>query len=139
LFSANRWEAVPDIERTLQNGTHIVCDRYSASGVAYSIAHGLDPLWCHETEIGLPDPDLVIYLAPASATARVAVETRDGYGTERYDTRACSRKKSPPHTRRWPSVPRNAPTRFGAESMPTRRSRPCAPRSGRLVNSLIVS
>jgi dTMP kinase len=42
LFSANRWEAMKDIERILNEGKNIICDRYWYSGVAYSFAKGLD-------------------------------------------------------------------------------------------------
>ena len=42
LFSSNRWEKKAFIEETLKAGTHIVCDRYVYSGLAYSIANGLD-------------------------------------------------------------------------------------------------
>ena len=42
LFSANRWEASRGIVADLAAGTHLVCDRYAFSGVAYSAAKGLD-------------------------------------------------------------------------------------------------
>jgi len=38
LFSANRWELVDDITKTLNSGTSIIIDRYAFSGVAYSAA-----------------------------------------------------------------------------------------------------
>jgi len=42
LFSANRWENYKKIEGTLLSGISIVCDRYWYSGVAYSMAKGMD-------------------------------------------------------------------------------------------------
>lgn len=42
LFSANRWENYRKIEGALQSGVNIVCDRYWYSGVAYSMAKGMD-------------------------------------------------------------------------------------------------
>ena len=62
LFSANRWEKIKEIEETLKNGTNIICDRYWYSGVAYSVAKGMDFEWCLAADKGLHQPDLVIYL-----------------------------------------------------------------------------
>ena len=46
LFSANRWEARAAILKYLERGVTVVLDRYSLSGVVYSVAKGLDPEWC---------------------------------------------------------------------------------------------
>ena len=62
LFSANRWEKFKDLEETLSRGTNIVCDRYWYSGVAYSVAKGMDIEWCKAADHGLHKPDLVLYL-----------------------------------------------------------------------------
>jgi dTMP kinase len=83
LFSANRWETAAVIRSHLSAGTHVVVDRYSASGMAYSVANGLDLGWCESTERGLPVPDLVMYLHVTPETA----EKRDGFGSERYEKR----------------------------------------------------
>lgn len=56
-------------------------DRYSYSGVAFSAAKGLDLDWCKAPEVGLPAPDLVLYL---DISAEVAA-ARGGYGGERYE------------------------------------------------------
>lgn len=50
------------IEETLENGNHIVCDRYAYSGVAFSTAKGMSLDWCKSCDNGLPKPDIVIYL-----------------------------------------------------------------------------
>ena len=81
LFSANRWETAAVIHTHLGFGTHVIIDRYSASGVAYSVANGLDVGWCMSTECGLPVPDLVVYLHVTPETA----EKRGGFGAERYE------------------------------------------------------
>lgn len=101
LFSANRWEAVPKILRLLEDGTSIVLDRYIYSGIAYSYAaervgkEGTDtgtstdgstdpitfPSWLYSPDIGLPAPDLTIFLSIDPATA----QQRPGYGAERYE------------------------------------------------------
>lgn len=66
---------------TLQGGTNLILDRYAISGVAYSVAKGLDLAWCKAPDHGLPRPDLVIFLdVPDEGAA-----CRDGYGQERYE------------------------------------------------------
>ncbi|MFA5039981.1 MAG: dTMP kinase [Candidatus Omnitrophota bacterium] len=69
LFSANRWEKRAEIERTLAAGTTIVVDRYIYSGIAYSVAKGLDLEWCKAADRGLPVPDVVLYLAVPTTVA----------------------------------------------------------------------
>ena len=84
LFAANHWEAVPHMKKLLQSGTTLVVDRYSYSGVAYTAAKkGLDLEWCKITEIGLPKPDLVLYLQLSTEDAA----KRPGYGEEIYENK----------------------------------------------------
>src|SRR3954468_22517386 len=49
LYIANRYEWKPQIERELERGTIVICDRYLASSVAYGDAFGLDPAWLRDT------------------------------------------------------------------------------------------
>lgn len=81
LFAANRWEGRDRIVRTLEEGTHIVMDRYSFSGTAFSSAKGLDREWCFAPERGLPAPDAVAFLSITPEEA----EKRGDYGEERYE------------------------------------------------------
>jgi dTMP kinase len=81
LFSANRWECCDTIVKTLLEGTTIICDRYSHSGVAYSVAKGLDQAWCESADAGLPEPDIILYLDAPPST----LQTRPGYGGERFE------------------------------------------------------
>ena len=66
LFSANRWESAPQLEKyLLQEQMTVVCDRYAYSGVAFSSAKpslANDLGWCQACDIGLPAPDAVIFL-----------------------------------------------------------------------------
>jgi len=63
LFSVNRWEAADELAETLRQGTTVVCDRYSYSGVAFSMAKdSLESEWCQAPDRGLPAPDCVLYL-----------------------------------------------------------------------------
>ncbi|KAL5537080.1 CDC8 [Sanghuangporus sanghuang] len=81
LFSANRWELATSIERILSEGTTIICDRYAFSGVVYSVSKGLPFSWCKSPDIGLPAPDLALFLDVSPEKAR----ERGGYGEERYE------------------------------------------------------
>lgn len=62
-------------------GKHIVCDRYAYSGVAFSAAKGLSLDWCKKTDVGLPKPDLVIFLKGSMDE----LSKRGDYGAERYE------------------------------------------------------
>jgi dTMP kinase len=80
LYVANRYERKPDIERWLEGGLVLVCDRYVASSVAYGEALGLDPAWLTEMQRLLPPAAMTILLdiAPETAVKRKAVD-RDRY------------------------------------------------------------
>ena len=80
LYIANRYERKPDLQRWLDGGLVLVCDRYVASSIAYGEAQGLDPLWLMDAQKFLPAPSLTIMLdiAPETAVHRKAVD-RDRY------------------------------------------------------------
>ncbi|XP_011203377.2 uncharacterized protein LOC105226249 [Bactrocera dorsalis] len=81
LFSANRWEFLKEMQNLLNTGTTLIVDRYSYSGVAYSVAKGMDFDWCMAPEKGLLRPDAVFYLkAPIDYLIQ-----RDDFGRERYE------------------------------------------------------
>ncbi|KAL9935471.1 hypothetical protein V8E36_005819 [Tilletia maclaganii] len=88
LFSANRWELVPSILKDLEAGTHVICDRYAFSGIAYSNAKGLPFQWCLAPDAGLPLPDLTLFL---SLSPEIAAQ-RAAYGQERYEVPALQAK-----------------------------------------------
>src|SRR5437867_11081039 len=54
LYIANRYERKPDLQRWLDGGLILVCDRYVASSVAYGEAQGLDAGWLAEMQRFLP-------------------------------------------------------------------------------------
>lgn len=81
LFAVNRWEVQNDIKKLLYEGTNLVVDRYSYSGVAYSVAKGLSFDWCQAPERGLIRPDLVFYLKTDTDT----LTNRSNFGEERYE------------------------------------------------------
>src|SRR5258707_14167757 len=80
LYVANRYERQDDLRRWLEGGLILVCDRYTASSVAYGEAFGLDGAWLTELQKYLPPPSLTIVLdiAPETAVKRKAVD-RDRY------------------------------------------------------------
>jgi len=86
LFSANRWEKAAYISESLAAGYSVICDRYTYSGAIYSAAKQ-NPLlpfsWAHSPDVGLPKPDLVVFLdlSPEN-TAK-----RGGFGEEKYEKR----------------------------------------------------
>ncbi|KAK5869287.1 hypothetical protein PBY51_024018 [Eleginops maclovinus] len=83
LFSANRWELVPLMKKKLEQGTTLVVDRYAFSGVAFTSAKpGFSLDWCMKPDVGLPKPDLVIFLKLSPAEAAL----RGQFGEERYET-----------------------------------------------------
>lgn len=88
LFSANRWERCRFIVDTLNSGTHIVCDRYAYSGVAYTMSKGLGKEWCMAPDAGLPKPDLVFFLTADPES----LASRGSYGEERYEKVEFQRK-----------------------------------------------
>jgi dTMP kinase len=80
LYVANRYEKKSDLERWLEGGLILVCDRYTASSVAYGEAFGLDPAWLTDMQKFLPSASLTILLdiAPETAVQRKSVD-RDRY------------------------------------------------------------
>ncbi|KAI8944059.1 thymidylate kinase-domain-containing protein [Xylaria longipes] len=84
LFSANRWEAAQKIKTELEAGHTIICDRFYHSGIVYSAAKQLSSLslsWAKAPEVGLPRPDMVLFLDLEESVAR----SRGGWGGEVYE------------------------------------------------------
>ncbi|KAL4886273.1 thymidylate kinase-domain-containing protein [Aspergillus karnatakaensis] len=84
LFSANRWELAKSIESDIASGNHIIIDRYSYSGAVYSAAKANPSLsleWAWLPEVGLPKPDLCLFLSISPQEAA----KRGGFGGERYE------------------------------------------------------
>ena len=80
LYVANRYEWKPQMERELQRGTVLICDRYLASSVAYGEALGLDPAWLIDMQKYLPQPDLTVLLdIEPGVSARRKTADRDRY------------------------------------------------------------
>ncbi|KAL1848425.1 Thymidylate kinase [Paecilomyces lecythidis] len=85
LFSANRWEVAPAIQELIANGVTVIVDRYSYSGAVYSAAKrnpNLSIQWAWQPEVGLPRPDLCLFLS----ISPIEAAKRGGFGLERYET-----------------------------------------------------
>jgi dTMP kinase len=80
LYVANRYERKPDLRRWLDGGLILVCDRYTASSIAYGEAQDLDSEWLRDLQRFLPPAALTILLdiAPETAVQRKATD-RDRY------------------------------------------------------------
>lgn len=76
LYVANRYERKDDLLRWLDGGLMLVCDRYTASSIAYGEAFGLDRAWLAAMQQFLPPAALTILLdiAPATAAQRKSVD-----------------------------------------------------------------
>lgn len=61
LYVANRWEHVASINHLLSRGRHVICTRYSPSGIAYTMAAGGDMEIAIALETGLPVPDRIVF------------------------------------------------------------------------------
>jgi len=80
LYVANRYERKDNLLRWLDGGLILVCDRYTASSVAYGEAQGLDATWLVDVQKFLPTAAMTILLdiSPETAVQRKAVD-RDRY------------------------------------------------------------
>ena len=81
LYVANRFERRDQMAHWLGEGVVVVCDRYTASSVAYGEAHGLDPAWLVDIQRGLPPADLTVLLDVQSDTA----SGRKALNRDRYE------------------------------------------------------
>lgn len=89
LYSLNRHEKKSFMEEKLYNGHNIICDRYIFSGIAYSLANGLDYSFCLNTEHYLIKPDLIFYFdisIPETNKRRKSIKT-DIYETSNFQTK----------------------------------------------------
>ena len=75
----------------IASGTTVLCDRYYYSGVFYSAAKANPALtlpWARAPEVGLPRPDLVLFLDLEEEVAKA----RGGWGGELYEKAEMQRR-----------------------------------------------
>jgi dTMP kinase len=75
LYVTNRLEFLPIMTGWIRAGDIVICDRYSASTIAYGEAQGLEAAWLSDIQRPLPPPDLTVLLdiAPETAARRKAI------------------------------------------------------------------
>lgn len=78
LFSANRWLLKPQIEELLKSGTTVIVDRYSFSGITYTLSKDVPKEFACSPEVGLLRPDAVLFF---DVDPEVAAQ-RGGFGDE---------------------------------------------------------
>ncbi|XP_014725898.1 PREDICTED: thymidylate kinase isoform X3 [Sturnus vulgaris] len=86
---AGRAEGRPMMKEKLHQGITVVVDRYAFSGVAFTSAKEnfcLD--WCKQPDVGLPKPDLILFLQLSPEEAA----ERGNFGHERYETSSFQEK-----------------------------------------------
>jgi dTMP kinase len=81
LYVANRFEHRRRLERWLQAGDVVVCDRYRASSIAYGEAQNLDPAWLDLIQRHLPMAAVTVLLDISPETAVARKQT----GRDRYE------------------------------------------------------
>lgn len=72
------------IQASIESGTTLIIDRYYYSGAVYSAAKhnpSMSLSWCRQPDVGLPRPDLCIFLDISAEDAA----KRGGYGAEKYE------------------------------------------------------
>jgi dTMP kinase len=62
LYSMNRWENLETITSALKKNDFVICNRYTASNLAYGEARGLSVQWLAGLDAGLPEAGVVFVL-----------------------------------------------------------------------------
>ena len=62
LYSLNRWENMETITNALKKNDFVICNRYTASNLAYGEARGLSVQWLASLDAGLPEARAVFVL-----------------------------------------------------------------------------
>ncbi len=78
MFCADRAEHVAkEILPALENGTTVICDRYTLSTIVYGAVQGLDEQWLRDINAHFPYPDLTIITLPPFDICIERMERRD--------------------------------------------------------------
>lgn len=84
LFTANRLEAIDDLERIVNiERQNIVLSRFWASAVAYGAADGLDPVWLEKIHSRMPKAHHVLIDIPVEESFKRRPERLDKYESSR--------------------------------------------------------
>lgn len=81
LMLADKCDASAEMRRDLARGAFVVCDRWTASSLAYGASDGLDHGWLERVHAGLPQADVTFYL---KVSEKIAHERRPAL-RDRYE------------------------------------------------------
>jgi len=79
LYSANRYELKPSIDRWISEKKIIILNRYCESNIAYGVADGLPLLWLEQLEGRMPKSDFVFYLKISPEISAMRKSSRDRF------------------------------------------------------------
>ena len=79
LYSANRYELKPSIDRWISEKNQLVLNRYCESNIAYGVADGLPLLWLEQTEGRMPKSDYIFYLKISPDISVMRKTSRDRF------------------------------------------------------------
>lgn len=85
-FAADRLHHLADIDRVLAAGTHVVCDRYALSSLAYQAADGVDVAWLAEINREARPPDATIFVDTPIAVCLERITARGDATEDRFHT-----------------------------------------------------
>jgi dTMP kinase len=84
MMNSDKYDADVDIKADLKAGRVVICDRWSASAIAYGTADGLSLEWLERTRSALTKADLTIVLQVSGEEAlRRRPKLRDRYERDR--------------------------------------------------------
>ena len=84
MMNLDKYDADVDIKRCLGAGRVVVCDRWTASAIAYGISDGLSRDWLERCRSSLTKADLTIFLSVSEEEARRRrPKLRDRYEKDR--------------------------------------------------------
>jgi dTMP kinase len=87
LFAADRLDHwAVEIQPNLEKGSHVLCDRYVGSSLAYQ-GLTLDLAWVQQINARAKCPDLTIYLRVSPELALARIQARDGERRELFERR----------------------------------------------------
>ncbi len=79
LYSANRYELKPSIDRWISEKKIVVLNRYCESNIAYGVADGLPLLWLDQLEGRMPKSDYIFYLKISPDISVMRKTSRDRF------------------------------------------------------------
>ena len=87
LFAADRLDHLAaEVEPHVAAGTHVLCDRYVGSSLAYQGSHS-EPAWVGTINGHARTPDITLYVRVDADTALARIGLRDGERRELFEQR----------------------------------------------------